>query len=125
MIRGAFGNGYKGAQSASEVTFVLGSASVAWGQDSTLSRTLQEAQAWPLDSVGIGGRLGWVAVEMRPCPPNHEGSVCLSTSLLAPTFLSLSPGLMPAQLCFPQAECSRVGPEKAGDLLGAPFRAGV
>ena len=31
MIRGAFGNGYRGAQSASEVTLVLGSASVALG----------------------------------------------------------------------------------------------
>ena len=29
MIRGAFGNGYKGAQSVSEITLVLGSASVA------------------------------------------------------------------------------------------------
>ena len=41
MIRGTFGNGYKGAQSVSEVTLVLGSASkalvqglapVAWGR---------------------------------------------------------------------------------------------
>ena len=31
--RGAFGNRHKGAQSASEVTLVLGSASVALGQD--------------------------------------------------------------------------------------------
>ena len=29
MIRGAFGNGYKGAQSASKVTSVLGSVSTA------------------------------------------------------------------------------------------------
>ena len=29
MIRGALGNDYKGAQSALEVTFVLGSTSVA------------------------------------------------------------------------------------------------
>ena len=43
MIRGPFGNGYKGAQSASEVTRFLGSsvalvqglAPVALGQDST------------------------------------------------------------------------------------------
>ena len=32
MIGVAFGNGYKGAQSASEVTLALGSASVALGQ---------------------------------------------------------------------------------------------
>ena len=32
MIRGAFGNGYSGPQSASEVTLVLGSASVASAQ---------------------------------------------------------------------------------------------
>ena len=36
MFRGAFGNGYKGTQSASEVIFVLGSALVALGQDSTV-----------------------------------------------------------------------------------------
>ena len=35
MIMGAFGNGYKEAQSVSEVTLVLGSVSVALGQDST------------------------------------------------------------------------------------------
>ena len=33
--RGAFGNSYKGAQSASDVTLVLASVSVALGQDST------------------------------------------------------------------------------------------
>ena len=33
MIRGALGNDYKGAQSALEVTFVVGSASVALLQD--------------------------------------------------------------------------------------------
>ena len=32
MIRGAFGNGYKGAQSALQVILVLGSASVAVAQ---------------------------------------------------------------------------------------------
>ena len=32
MIRWAFGNGYNGPQSASEVTLVLGSASVALAQ---------------------------------------------------------------------------------------------
>ena len=32
MIRGAFGNGYSGPQSASEVTLVPGSASVASAQ---------------------------------------------------------------------------------------------
>ena len=36
MFRRAFGNGYNGTQSASEVIFALGSASVALGQDSTL-----------------------------------------------------------------------------------------
>ena len=45
LIRGAFGNGYKGAQLALEVSLVLGSASVALvhglarvalGQDSTI-----------------------------------------------------------------------------------------
>lgn len=37
MITGALiGNGYKGAKSALEVTFVLGSASVALGQDLTV-----------------------------------------------------------------------------------------
>ena len=34
MIRGAFSNSYNGAQPASEVTSVLGSASVALGQNS-------------------------------------------------------------------------------------------
>ena len=37
MIRGAFGNSYNGAQLASEVTFVLGSASVALVPGLTLS----------------------------------------------------------------------------------------
>ena len=35
MISGAFGNSYKRAQSASDVTLVLASVSVALGQDST------------------------------------------------------------------------------------------
>ena len=35
-LLGAFDNDYNGAQSASGMTLVLGSASVAWGQDSTL-----------------------------------------------------------------------------------------
>ena len=48
MIRGAFGNGYKGAQLTSQVTLVLGSTSVAlvqcltpeaWEQDSTEKRS--------------------------------------------------------------------------------------
>ena len=36
MFRTAFGNGYNGTQSATEVIFALGSASVALGQDSTV-----------------------------------------------------------------------------------------
>ena len=35
MIKGVFGNSHKGAQSASEMTLVLGSASVALVQDLT------------------------------------------------------------------------------------------
>ena len=35
-LLGAFDNDYNGAQSAFEMTLVLGSASVALGQDSTL-----------------------------------------------------------------------------------------
>ena len=35
-LLGAFDNNYNGAQSAFEMTLVLGSASVALGQDSTL-----------------------------------------------------------------------------------------
>ena len=36
MFRGALDNDYNGAQSASEMTLVLGSASVTLGQDATL-----------------------------------------------------------------------------------------
>ena len=40
MIEGAFDNGYSGVQSASKVTLILGSASVASGQDSTHTSVL-------------------------------------------------------------------------------------
>ena len=46
MIREAFGNSYNGAQSASEVTFVLGSASVALVQGLTPA-ALERTQHYP------------------------------------------------------------------------------
>ena len=60
-ITGAFGNGYKGAQSALKVTFVLGSASMALvqgltyvvlGQDSTFTPLfMYRPNLWPLNTL--------------------------------------------------------------------------
>ena len=52
VIIGGFGQGYKGAQSPSEVTLVLDSASVALGQDSTITprKTMDHAQFFPPNS---------------------------------------------------------------------------
>ena len=75
-------------------------------QDFTGSPSLTSGQCGDGGTFGVGGSRD------ETMPPNHERSVCPSTSLLAPTFLSLSPGLtrqMPAQLWFPQGECSQVG----------------
>lgn len=63
MIRGAFGNGYKGAQSTLQVILVLGSASVAmvqglapvaWGRTQH-RRTANEQVIQSLEQKGCGG----------------------------------------------------------------------
>ena len=63
MIRGAFGNSYSGARAASEVTFVLGSASVALVQGLTpLALEQDSTLSFPISSKPLSPRFGLAAV---------------------------------------------------------------
>ena len=56
MIRGAFGNSYKGSQLASEVIFILGSASVAVMSGLEPVAWCRTQQDFPGKNTGVGCR---------------------------------------------------------------------
>ena len=79
MITGAFGNSYRGPQSASELTLVLDSASMTlvskasppwlWGRTQQIEST---SQCWEhrFDSCSV--KIPHAAEQLSPCTPTTE-----------------------------------------------------